>query len=83
MSGIDLILTSLCLNITCDYIRLEKSPAQAEWLMENCIKANNGTCMGYNLPKATQLAFNTVESNATSSRELKGPLNDLCLSKMA
>lgn len=72
MSGIDLIVTSLCFNITCDYIRLEKSPSRADWLLENCIKANNETCKGYMLPKATEVALNAVEMNLTSSKELKG-----------
>nr|QGW45457.1 ionotropic receptor 76b [Bradysia odoriphaga] len=71
MSGIDLILTSLCLNITCDYIRLEKSPSQADWLIDSCIKPRNETCEGYIVPNATQLAFNTVQNNLTSSREEK------------
>lgn len=72
MSGIDLILTSLCLNITCEYISLEKSPSRADWLIENCISTKNGTCAGYMLFNATQPTINTVENNLTSSQELKG-----------
>ncbi len=76
MAGIDLILASLCLNITCDYIRLEKSPTQADWLTKNCL-FNNETCADLSLPKATDIGFNTVENNLTSSLELKG-FNAIC-----
>lgn len=70
MAIIDFILTSLCLNITCDVIRLEKSPSQADWLINNCLA--NETCDGFSVPNATEVAFNTVENNYTSSLELKG-----------
>lgn len=70
MAGIDIILTSLCLNITCDIIRLEKSPVQANYWLKNCF--GNDTCEIFSLPKPTDVAFNTVESNLTSSLEEKG-----------
>lgn len=70
MAGIDFILTSLCLNITCDIIRLEKSPVQANYWLQNCI--TNQTCENFSLPKPTDVGFNIVDSNYTSSLELKG-----------
>lgn len=70
MNGIDFIFTSLCVNITCDIIQLEKSPIQADWLVKNCI--SNETCEDFSPPRPTEVAFNTVESNFTSSLELKG-----------
>lgn len=70
MIGIDLILTSLCLNITCNIIGSIKSPVQADWLVKNCI--NNGTCKNFKLPKPTEVVFNNVQSNFTTSQELKG-----------
>lgn len=80
MSGIDFILTSLCVNITCDFIRLEKSPVQADWLIQNCI--TNETCKNYQLPKPTDVVFNTVESNFSSSLELKGFYNRFVVAKL-
>lgn len=70
MTGIDFILTALCVNITCDIIQLEKSPVQADWLIKNCI--SNETCENFSLPIPTDVVFNTVESNLSSSRQLKG-----------
>lgn len=68
MTGIDFILTSLCVNITCDIIQSEKSPIQANYWIENC----NETCENFYEPKPSAIVINEVDSNATSSLELKG-----------
>lgn len=70
MSGIDLIFASLCLNITCDIIRLEKSPVQADWLVKNCIPEQ--ACNNFTLPTPTEVALNTDERIFTNSLEQKG-----------
>lgn len=70
MSGIDIIFASLCLNITCDIIQLEKSPAQADWLVKNCIPEQ--TCNNFKLPTPTEIALNTDERIFKSSLEQKG-----------
>lgn len=71
MMGIDLILASLCVNITCDFIRSERNPTDAKWLVENCLP-NNKTCEGIQMPDPNELSFNVVENNQTTSLELKG-----------
>ncbi|KAJ6646001.1 Glutamate receptor ionotropic, delta-1 [Pseudolycoriella hygida] len=68
MTGIELILTSLCVNITCNVIQLEKSPIRADYLLKTCI--TNGVCPRLSIPKPTDVALNTVDHSFTSS-ELK------------
>lgn len=73
MTGIEFILTSLCVNITCDIIRSEKSPIQANYWINNCL--SNETCENFSLPEPTNVVFNIVENNYTSSLAQKGFFN--------